>query len=764
MTNSRPITIYTATSRKSSVLQETPMSIQELFSRLSDSQTLPVTHTDYIKLPKAQQDELKDVGAYIAGTLHGGRRKAGSVITRCAAVIDADNLPPGGTEALVQAVAALDLCYCIHSTAKHSIASPRLRVLIPFASDIEADKYSPVIRRLCQIIQPEMSWFDPTTDEPGRIMYWATHCTDVSQAYHWSEGRGLLDAEALLQQILDWKDVSSWPLFPREQTPTKQAAKQEDPEGKTGVVGAFCRVYDIPTAMDKFLPGIYEPTTQADRFTFTGGSTAGGAVLYEHGKFLFSHHATDPCSGKLVNAFDVVRLHRFADLDDEAKEGTRGNRLPSYAAMVELARSDTAVSDELAMEAFVGAFKENPADEVAAMELGRYAGETLSLDVLRVALKAMGIQVKRNLITETAEIIGMPSQYSSENAINTLPVILMDKLRAVGVKGVSRTAVMDYLVGVIDENRYNPVLEMLGGTVWDGISRFPELLRILGVAEGKLVATLVRKWLIQCVAMANNTPERREAAEGVLTLQGGQGIGKTMFFRRLSVKGNWFAEGVTLDLKNKDDVMKAVGAWITELGELDSTLRRDQSSLKAFLTSPSDRIWAPYAREAATTPRRTSFCATVNPGAFLKDDTGDRRFWVIPVDSFALQTLIELSDTWFIQLWGEAVSWWKSNPQSFRLTPAERQELEQSNRRFREMVHGEEEIRQELNFDLPVDAWGLFTPKDLRERLFYNDRITVQQVGRSLSKLAKEDERITFTENSRSRIKTYLLPIKEICI
>lgn len=410
MNYNRPITIYTASSRKAAVLQETPMSIQELFSRLSNSQSLPYTHEAYMKLSKAQQDELKDVGAYIAGALHGGRRKAGSVITRCAAVLDADNLPPGGTEAFIQAVAALDLCYCIHSTAKHSPATPRLRVIIPFASDIEADKYAPVIWRLCQIIQADMSWFDPTADEPGRIMYWSSHCLDVEPVYHWGEGRGLLDAEALLQQIPNWKDIASWPRFPREQAPAMRAAKQEDPEGKTGVVGAFCRVYDIPTAMDKFLPGIYEPTAQAGRYTFSGGSTAGGAVLYENGKFLFSHHATDPCSGKLVNAFDVVRLHRFGDLDDEAKEGTRGISLPSFKAMADFARSDATVSDELAREAFVEAFKENPADEEAALELGRYSGEALSLDVLRVALKAMGIQVKRNLITETAEIIGMPSQ------------------------------------------------------------------------------------------------------------------------------------------------------------------------------------------------------------------------------------------------------------------------------------------------------------------------------------------------------------------
>lgn len=89
-------------------------------------------------------------------------------------------------------------------------------------------------------------------------------------------------------------------------------------------MGAFCKTYDIEGAMAAFLPGVYLPADGAPgRFTFTGGSTTGGAVLYDGGKFLYSHHATDPCSGKLVNAFDLVRLHRFGDLDDNAAPGHR---------------------------------------------------------------------------------------------------------------------------------------------------------------------------------------------------------------------------------------------------------------------------------------------------------------------------------------------------------------------------------------------------------------------------------------------------------
>ena len=373
MENNRPLTIYTASSRKQTVLQAAPTDVHGLFERLGVSQALPVTHDAYMALPKAKQDATKDIGAYIAGDLQGGRRRNGCVLTRCAAVLDTDNLPPGGAEEFIKRVEGLGCCYLIHSTAKHSAASPRLRAVFPFAEDLPAEKYAPVARLLCQLIQLDMTWFDPSTDEAGRIMYYPAHCQDIAPVLYMAD-KPFLDAAALLARLPDWHDVTAWPRFPREQAPAKAATKQEDPESKSGVVGAFCRVYDVPAAMEKFIPGVYEPTTADDRYTFAAGSSWGGATVYEGGKFLFSHHATDPAGGRLVNAFDLVRLHLFVGLDDEAKEGTRGNRLPSYGAMAALARQDPAVSDVLAREAFAAAtadFKVVETDVVAAIEIVR---------------------------------------------------------------------------------------------------------------------------------------------------------------------------------------------------------------------------------------------------------------------------------------------------------------------------------------------------------------------------------------------------------
>lgn len=762
----RPLVIYTANSRKSRTMQATPTDVIGLFDRLRTSQTLPCTSEEYRAMKKGQQDNLKDVGAYIVGELRGGKRRNGSVISRGAIVLDADNIPAGGTDEVIRRVSGLGVCCCIYSTAKHTDATPRLRIVIPLCQDIPAEWYAPIGRLLCKMIQSEMTWFDPTCDQAGRIMYYPSHCRDVTPVYYQQKGGGLLSGAALLEQSPDWENTANWPRFPREVDPAKLAAralKQQDPTEKQGIVGAFCRAYDIPASMEKFLPGVYEETSTEGRYTFTEGSSWGGAVVYEDGKFLYSHHATDPCSKQLVNSWDMVRLHLFGNLDEDAKDGARGISLPSYQAMADFARKDPDITDALAREAFNRAFVEMPAqDDDAALALGGCAGETLTLPIMRTALQAMGVTLRRNLITFRAEISGLPGQYSKEEAVNTLPVLVMDKLRAIGVKGVTKAAVRDYLVVIADENRYNPVLDMMHTTRWDGVQRFQELMKIVGIDSESFHALLFRKWLIQSVAMAHNTPEYIEPAEGVLTLQGAQGAGKTAILRKLAIKPEWMSEGVSLDMRNKDDLIRAVSAWITELGEVDNTLRREQTSFKAFITQTVDKIRMPYAAEQAHNPRRTSFGATVNPQAFLKDDTGDRRFWVIPITHVDLERLFELPEDWFIQLWAEAYIWWQLNPKGFRLSPEERVHLNEINSAYREDLPWEDEIRAALDFELPRDQWQELSAASIGHRLALSSYGAgdAVKIGRALGKLSREDERITSRRIDGRTL--YLLPISSI--
>lgn len=200
-----------------------------------------------------------------------------------------------------------------------------------------------------------MEFADPTTFEASRLMYWPSVCADAEYVFTFAD-KPMISVDGLLEAINaqygDWRDITKWPQVPgSENQYRKLATKQSDPMSKNGVVGAFCRTYDIYSAIDTFLTGVYAPVeSMPDRFTYLGGSTTGGAVVYDNGLFLYSHHATDPCSGRLVNAFDLVRLHKFGEQDYAVDIKTPTNRLPSYQAMCELAVNDVRVSKQLAME------------------------------------------------------------------------------------------------------------------------------------------------------------------------------------------------------------------------------------------------------------------------------------------------------------------------------------------------------------------------------------------------------------------------------
>lgn len=346
----RKITISAGNNRRAMNWTPQTMLISELWARLRTPARGTEPLAEYLNMKKAQQDDLKDVGGFMAGTLSGPRRKANAVTGRDILTLDLDNIPAGGTEDVLRRVDGLGCGYCIYSTRKHSPAAPRLRVLLPLDRTVSADEYEPLARKAAEFIGMEL--MDPTTFEVSRLMYWPSCCADSQYIYLWQD-RPLISANGLLAKYEDWRDCALWPQVPGAVSLPKLAVKQGDPEGKKGVVGAFCRTYDVFRAMDELIPGMYEPVdNMPGRYTYLGGSTTGGAVIYDDGKFLYSHHATDPCSGRLVNAFDLVRLHRFGDMDDEAQPGTPTNRLPSYRAMCELAVQDVGVAALMSQERY----------------------------------------------------------------------------------------------------------------------------------------------------------------------------------------------------------------------------------------------------------------------------------------------------------------------------------------------------------------------------------------------------------------------------
>lgn len=369
-------------------------------------------------------------------------------------------------------------------------------------------------------------------------------------------------------------------------------------------------------------------------------------------------------------------------------------------------------------------------------------------------LDYLGIKIKYNVITKRILITGMPKKYATSDLYTILPIYLKNILKNKGIKINDTKKVEEFIMLEISKNNFNPILELLNNNNWDKIDRFEELCNILNLSK-ELDKILLIKWLEQSVAMLLNNLETPFGAEGILTLQGKQGIGKTRFLSLLSLNPEWFADGVVLDMNNKDSLIRATSNWICELGEIEDTLKKEQSSLKGFVTSPIDDIRPPYAKSSIRKPRNSSFCASVNSVSFLKDSTGNRRFYVIHVEKINLKRLESLGYNWILQLWLQAYDEVKKNLNCFRLTEEEQKLVMENNLKYTEFLPYEEEIMSMIDFN--AKEKNIWTNRELLKLL---PNATAQAVGKVLNKIENNYPNVVKIGRT-SRGVTYLMKIKD---
>ena len=671
MQNNRMLRISTAGSRKATHWPKSNI----LWSEFTEKLKTPVRGTEtleqYLAFPKSRQDDLKDVGGFVGGTFTGDRRKAAYIEGRDIISLDMDNIPAGKTEDILRRVSGLGCAAAVYSTRKHAGYAPRLRVLIPLDKTSSADEYEPAARKLASLIGIEFC--DPTTFDVSRLMYWPSCCSDsqyVCEIYD----NPFCSLEGLLGMCGDWKDISQWPQVPgTEAIERRRLAKQEDPTTKKGVIGAFCRTYTVTGAMERFIPGMYEETAVPGRYTFTGGSTVGGAIVYDGDRFLFSHHATDPCSGLLVNAFDLVRLHMYGDKDTEAKEGTPVNKLPSFVAMSRLALDDKPVADlmarerhEAAREAFAGAGEATAKadDELDFSWLSKLTkdgnGKYEKTINNAVIILENDPNLKGKIVSDEFASCGM--------VLGRLPWNRSEEKRRwkddddagyyryletfYGITG--REKLDNALLIVGSQNTINDVKQYLQGLRWDGVKRLDTLLSVyLGAEDNAYTRAVMRKSLCAAVARAMECGVKYDYMP---IFTGPQGIGKSTF---LAILGkNWFSDSLTT-FEGKEAAELIQGTWINEVGELTAMTKQETSAVKQFLSKREDIYRAAYGRRTQKYPRRCVFFGTSNDSEFLKDMTGNRRFWPVDVGVYPAKKSVwrdfpEEVD----QVWAEAYMYW----------------------------------------------------------------------------------------------------------
>ena len=664
MQNDRIITISGAGSRRAGRWPAQELLLSAFYDRLRQPVHSTETMAEYLALPKGQQDERKDVGGFVGGLLRDEKRKAGAVVSRDLITLDLDHIPAGGTQEVLRRLVGLGCGYGVYSTRKHMAQAPRLRVVLPLDHSATAEQSEAIARKLAQIIGMELC--DASTFEPSRLMYWPSCCSDGEYVFQ-AEDKPMLSVDGVLGMYPNWQDVSTWPQVPGRELAPHAAKRQGDPTEKPGVVGAFCRIYDVPGAMAVFLPGEYEPVDAGEgRYTYTGGSTAGGAVLYEGGKFLFSHHATDPAGGRLCNAFDLVRLHRFGDLDDDAKADTPVNRMPSFEAMKALALEDKQVAGLLLEERWRSAAEEfgqvgQGADDGEWRGLLRINGQGMpekSMKNLLIILKhepRLKGKLRLNLFSGQVDVDGqLPWERPSgakawgDEDIAQLRIFLEPLCGK-----FAKTDVLDAVAACASDQAYHPIKDYLAGLCWDKVPRLDALfVDYLGAANTPYVRAVTRKAFVAAVARVFRPGIKYDTMP---VLVGAQGRHKSTILAKMG--GEYFSDSLRT-FGDKDAMETIQGTWINEVAEMSAMHNSDINAAKAFLTKERDYYRAAYGHYTAVRPRQCVFFGTTNSKECLVDTSGGRRFWPVDIDVLPRsKNVFSELEAERDQLWAEAVAY-----------------------------------------------------------------------------------------------------------
>ena len=669
------------------------ISWEDFCKRVSTTQTTTETVDEYRKMSKPQQDSIKDVGGFVAGHLKAGRRKNGTVLCRSMLTLDMDH----GSEDILD---ELDMFnshkMCIYSTHKHTPEAPRLRLIMPLTRDVSEDEYPAVARKVAQEIGMDM--FDDTTYQPHRLMYWPSTSSNGEFIFRVMDG-DVVDPDYYLGLYDDWRDVSTWPVSSRESEAVKKTASQQaDPLTKDGVVGAFCRTYSIRDAIDKFLKDVYEASAMEGRYDYIPADSSAGVIIIDE-KFSYSFHATDPACGQLLNAFDVVRVHKFPD-DDPKK---------SFKAMAKFASSDEEVKLLIFKEKQDSAAEDfDEEDPEAWKKKLEYEDKSLQLkNTLRNLTLILENDPKLKDIVFNQHLDGMeikgdvPWKHPSKfwrDADDAQLISYVDENY-----GTFSQRNFDIAVAkVTDDRSYHPIREFLQALPeWDKVKRVDTLLiDYLGAADNKYVRAVTRKTLCAAACRVLNPGCKFDT---MLVLNGSQGIGKSTLIAKLG--GEWFSDSLSLnDTKDKTAAEKLQGYWILEIGELAGLRKAEVETLRSFLSRQNDIYRASFGKRTTPHPRQCVFFGTTNAeSGYLRDTTGNRRFWPVKTLGGGSKRSWDVTQEDVLQIWAEVMHYVKAgeklylDPEVEALAKAEQREAMESDER-------EGLVREYLEALLP-DNW-----------------------------------------------------------
>lgn len=645
---------------------------------------------EYAKMNKTQRDAAKDHGGFVGGVLKGGRRKIDTVESRSMIALDGDRIDKAFLDSYEQNAPYTSCLYTTHSSTPED---PRARLVFPLTRDITPEEFVAVSRYLAQMLG--IDYFDECSYQPNQLMYWPS--SPQNGVFVFKEvDKNWLDPDIILSAHPEWTDPTRLPTSSRE-SKANQVSQQkvQNPLSKEGTVGLFNRVFfPITRALGQFLSDVYEPTDNENRWHLIASSSMAGVEIKED-KFVYSHHAKDPAYLKLCNAFDIVRIHKFGDLDEKA----------SFRAMCDFAMQQDEVKLMAANERLAEA-ESDFADDWKKKLRYTSKGAVLENSLYNAKLIMQNDSFLKNIVfnqlADGLEIKGdVPWQHPAKfwrDADDAQLICYVDDHYGTFSQRNYDIAVTK----VADDRSYHPIRQYFEALPpWDGEKRVDTLfIDYLGAEDNEYIRTVCRKTLCAAYMRVYHPGIKFDYLP---VFNGAQGIGKSTFISKLGME--WFSDSLTLsDMNDKTAAEKLQGYWIHEIGELAGMKKADLDKVKAFVSRCDDKYRASFGKRVTPHPRQCVFFGTTNSeNGYLRDITGNRRFWNVKVSGKSKYKPWDMTKEVVEQIWAEVILLAKAGEKLY-LDPSLESFAQEEQREAMEQDDREGIVREYLDMLLP-DTW-----------------------------------------------------------
>lgn len=703
--NTRELPIAYGANRQAKIWSNKNITFEDLKDRLRVPIRTPESVEEYSRMSRNDRDNAKDHGGFVGGTLAGGRRKVDTVDCRSMLSLDGDSIDVpflDGFEDLMPYAAAL---YTTHSSTAEK---PRARIVVPLTRNVSPEEFAAVSRYLAQTLG--MDYFDECSYLPNQLMYWPSVPSNGVFIFKETD-KPWMDPDSILAAHPEWKDPTRLPTSSREsRANTLSRKKVQDPLEKKGAVGLFNRAfYPIQTAIETFLSDVYEPSANGSRYHLIESGSMAGVEIKED-KFVYSHHAKDPAYLKLCNAFDIVRIHRFGELDEKQ----------SFSAMCGFAMGLDEVKLLAADERLRQAGQDFADGGEDWKKKLRYTGRNMDLEnclhniTLIMENDRYMKSIVFNQLADGMEIRGeVPWKHPAKfwrDADDAQLISYVDSHYGTFSARNYEIAVTK----VADDRSYHPIREMFEALPpWDGVPRVDRLLiDYLGAQDNAYVRAVTRKALCAAYFRVYHPGIKFDY---MVVLNGGQGIGKSTLISKLGME--WFSDSLSLsDMNDKTAAEKLQGYWILEIGELAGMKKADIDKVKAFISRQDDKYRASFGRRVTPHPRQCVLFGTTNSeNGYLRDITGNRRFWNVKVSGRGVYRPWDLDDETVRQIWAETLLFAKRGEKLY--LPAGLEEYaRQEQQEATEQDEREGIVREYLDTPLPAN-WDFMDVYKRREYL-----------------------------------------------